>query len=353
VAKLMTVERYARVMHLVSSVKGALAIGYDALHALQACLNVGTLSARPSSRRPSSCAARADQARPLWRRDRLAERRGDDGHRRRHPLGGGQGRVALRPGRGRAWCTIPIPPRKRTRRAARRRRSSRCWGARHDRQGADDRQSRQLHLQPGRGDGAPGREGAGAAQQRRRAGRAARGGAERRHIVVSPGPGRPEDAGCSMELIALAKGGCRCSASASAIRRWCSKRRRGGARARRRCTARPRSSSTTAPARSPGSRARCRSGAIIRSAPGAFLSASPFMRRWTAWQWRSATRRRCRPASNSTRSRSSPSWRADARQYPALTVCGGGAGPPRRHPGLDPGSTFCLSGATEEGGCRI
>jgi anthranilate synthase component 1 len=47
VAKLMTVERYARVMHLVSSVKGRLAIGYDALHALQACLNVGTLSGAP------------------------------------------------------------------------------------------------------------------------------------------------------------------------------------------------------------------------------------------------------------------------------------------------------------------
>jgi anthranilate synthase component 1 len=47
VAKLMSVERYARVMHLVSSVKGALAIGYDALHALQACLNVGTLSGAP------------------------------------------------------------------------------------------------------------------------------------------------------------------------------------------------------------------------------------------------------------------------------------------------------------------
>jgi anthranilate synthase component 1 len=47
VAKLMAVERYARVMHLVSSVKGALAIGYDALHALQACLNVGTLSGAP------------------------------------------------------------------------------------------------------------------------------------------------------------------------------------------------------------------------------------------------------------------------------------------------------------------
>jgi anthranilate synthase component 1 len=47
VARLMTVERYARVMHLVSSVKGALAIGFDALHALHACLNVGTLSGAP------------------------------------------------------------------------------------------------------------------------------------------------------------------------------------------------------------------------------------------------------------------------------------------------------------------
>jgi anthranilate synthase component 1 len=47
VAKLMSVERYARVMHLVSSVKGSLAISYDALHALHACLNVGTLSGAP------------------------------------------------------------------------------------------------------------------------------------------------------------------------------------------------------------------------------------------------------------------------------------------------------------------
>jgi anthranilate synthase component 1 len=50
VARLMDVERYARVMHLVSSVKGALAIGYDSLHALQACLNVGTLSGAPKLR---------------------------------------------------------------------------------------------------------------------------------------------------------------------------------------------------------------------------------------------------------------------------------------------------------------
>jgi anthranilate synthase component 1 len=50
VAALMTVERYARVMHLVSSVKGKLGLGFDALHALQACLNVGTLSGAPKIR---------------------------------------------------------------------------------------------------------------------------------------------------------------------------------------------------------------------------------------------------------------------------------------------------------------
>jgi anthranilate synthase component 1 len=50
VAKLMTVERYARVMHLVSSVTGVLRGGLDALHALQACLNVGTLTGAPKLR---------------------------------------------------------------------------------------------------------------------------------------------------------------------------------------------------------------------------------------------------------------------------------------------------------------
>jgi anthranilate synthase component I len=47
VASLMSVERYARVMHLVSSVKGVLGFGYDCCHALAACLNVGTLSGAP------------------------------------------------------------------------------------------------------------------------------------------------------------------------------------------------------------------------------------------------------------------------------------------------------------------
>ena len=50
VARLMSVERYARVMHLVSSVTGTLRIGLDALHALQACLNVGTLTGAPKHR---------------------------------------------------------------------------------------------------------------------------------------------------------------------------------------------------------------------------------------------------------------------------------------------------------------
>jgi anthranilate synthase component 1 len=47
VAQLMSLEKYARVMHLVSSVKGVLAEDLDALHALQACLNPGTLSGAP------------------------------------------------------------------------------------------------------------------------------------------------------------------------------------------------------------------------------------------------------------------------------------------------------------------
>lgn len=50
VEKLMTVERYARVMHLVSSVTGTLRHGIDVFHALQACLNVGTLTGAPKIR---------------------------------------------------------------------------------------------------------------------------------------------------------------------------------------------------------------------------------------------------------------------------------------------------------------
>ena len=50
VSQLMNVERYARVMHLVSSVIGKLRPGDDALDALKACLNMGTLTGAPKIR---------------------------------------------------------------------------------------------------------------------------------------------------------------------------------------------------------------------------------------------------------------------------------------------------------------
>jgi anthranilate synthase component 1 len=50
VPQLLTVERYVRVMHLVSSVTGKLAERFDAFDALAACLNVGTLTGAPKIR---------------------------------------------------------------------------------------------------------------------------------------------------------------------------------------------------------------------------------------------------------------------------------------------------------------
>jgi len=50
VPRLLTVERYVRVMHLVSSVTGKLAERFDAFDALAACLNVGTLTGAPKIR---------------------------------------------------------------------------------------------------------------------------------------------------------------------------------------------------------------------------------------------------------------------------------------------------------------
>ena len=40
-------QRFARVMHLVSRVEGELDGGHDAVDAIRACLNVGTLSGAP------------------------------------------------------------------------------------------------------------------------------------------------------------------------------------------------------------------------------------------------------------------------------------------------------------------
>jgi anthranilate synthase component 1 len=50
VSELMTVERYARVMHLVSAVTGVFRPELDTFHALAACLNVGTLTGAPKIR---------------------------------------------------------------------------------------------------------------------------------------------------------------------------------------------------------------------------------------------------------------------------------------------------------------
>jgi anthranilate synthase component 1 len=47
VARLLDVERYSHVMHLVSRVRGGLRPGLDALHAYQATLNMGTLTGAP------------------------------------------------------------------------------------------------------------------------------------------------------------------------------------------------------------------------------------------------------------------------------------------------------------------
>ncbi|GAM62419.1 anthranilate synthase [Vibrio ishigakensis] len=50
VADLLKVDRYSHVMHLVSRVVGQLRDDLDALHAYQACMNMGTLTGAPKIR---------------------------------------------------------------------------------------------------------------------------------------------------------------------------------------------------------------------------------------------------------------------------------------------------------------
>ncbi len=47
IPRLLSVDRYSQVMHLVSCVQGQLKPNLDALHAYQACMNMGTLSGAP------------------------------------------------------------------------------------------------------------------------------------------------------------------------------------------------------------------------------------------------------------------------------------------------------------------
>lgn len=63
VSKLLGVERFARVMHLVSTIEGELADGMDAVDAIRACLNVGTLSGAPKLRAIELIRAVEDSAR--------------------------------------------------------------------------------------------------------------------------------------------------------------------------------------------------------------------------------------------------------------------------------------------------
>ncbi|VEI44385.1 anthranilate synthase component I [Actinobacillus equuli] len=47
VVDLMQIDRYSQIMHLVSRVVGTLRTDLDALHAYQACMNMGTLTGAP------------------------------------------------------------------------------------------------------------------------------------------------------------------------------------------------------------------------------------------------------------------------------------------------------------------
>ncbi|MCL1106264.1 anthranilate synthase component 1 [Shewanella algicola] len=62
VAELLKVDRYSHVMHLVSRVTGQLRSDLDALHAYQACMNMGTLVGAPKVR-ASQLVREAEQAR--------------------------------------------------------------------------------------------------------------------------------------------------------------------------------------------------------------------------------------------------------------------------------------------------
>ncbi|UJF21157.1 anthranilate synthase component 1 [Shewanella sp. OMA3-2] len=62
VPELLKVDRYSHVMHLVSRVTGQLRVDLDALHAYQACMNMGTLVGAPKVR-ASQLVRQAEQAR--------------------------------------------------------------------------------------------------------------------------------------------------------------------------------------------------------------------------------------------------------------------------------------------------
>ena len=220
VPQYMALERYSHVMHLVSTVDGRLAEDRDHLDALVACFPAGTVSGAPKIRAMQILVgARADPPRHLRRGGRLHRLRRQPRFLHRDPHDHDPQRPRARPGRRRASSPT------RTRRRSTRRRATRpgrcCRRSRWRRQASRDSPHRQLrfvHLQPRPVPRRAGRAAAGEAQRRDHA-RRDRGAEARRGSSSRPGPGRPEDAGITVDVIQrFGPHDCRCSASASATR---------------------------------------------------------------------------------------------------------------------------------------
>ncbi len=73
VADLMQVDRYSHIMHLVSRVVGKLRPELDALHAYQACMNMGTLTGAPKLKQ-CNCSIKLNNKNDiqLWRCGRVS-----------------------------------------------------------------------------------------------------------------------------------------------------------------------------------------------------------------------------------------------------------------------------------------
>ena len=281
VSKYMEVERYSHVLHLVSHVEGRLRPGLDALDALRSVFPAGTLSGAPEG--PGDAADRGGRrraARAVRRRGRLPRLRRQPRHRDHDPERGPQGRPGPRPHRrgdrrglrararvrgDRAQGGAPSAGRSSSPQACRRPRARRGDGS-----GARDvgpepgrdpghRQLRQLHLQPRPGArGGRGGRCASSATTPSTVGAVAAladdPAADLRGIVISPGPGDPDDAGISVDAVGVAaeRGTPAARRLPGDAVRWPRRSARRSSGRRRSCTARRPRSPTTAPACWPG-----------------------------------------------------------------------------------------------------
>ena len=101
VPELMAVERFTRVMHLVSRVTGELAPGEDAFSLLRATFPAGTLTGRAQgTRHADHRGTRTFSTRRIRRRRRLCRLQRQSRHLHRHPHGRAPRRPGLHPGRG-------------------------------------------------------------------------------------------------------------------------------------------------------------------------------------------------------------------------------------------------------------